>query len=371
MAMWFGLSGAIIVPGLIFMAMGGIKKGIEFTGGTEIRVDFASQQTNATVQAALKAGGFTDVRVLLTEGGRQAFITTPHLNDAQRAAIATDLKTINGTWLSDSSVSGTISSEMTSRAVLQVIVASALIILYLAIRFSLPSFVEGLKFGVCAIIALLHDVLVLLGSFAILGYLFNWQIDSLFVTAMLTVIGFSVHDTIIIFDRMRENMLHRQRGESFDDVADRSIEQTFARSVYTSFTVILTLLAMLIFGGPVIRLFVAALLIGIVSGTYSSIFNATPLLVLWRRLTGDRTMGAAPATAGGPSLRSVPRPASVPRPRPVPAVRATTPGNGATPVAGAGTAVSDGAEAPDASTSVGSTRPSAARIQPKKRRRRM
>src|SRR5262249_53306004 len=157
---------------------------------------------------------------------------------------------------------------------------------------------EGLKFGTCAVVALLHDVLVLLGAFAIMGYIANWHIDSLFVTAMLTVIGFSVHDTIVIFDRLRENLHHKARGETFAEVTDRSIEQTFARSVNTSGTVIITLLALLILGGPVIKLFVAALLIGVISGTYSSIFNASPLLVLWKRATGEKL---ATAAAGGPS----------------------------------------------------------------------
>src|SRR2546426_939403 len=139
-------------------------------------------------------------------------------------------------------VSGIISNELIKNAILSVVYASGLIILYLALRFSIPNFLEGLKFGTSAVIALLHDVLVLLGAFAILGYFLNWEIDSLFVTAMLTVIGFSVHDTIIIFDRIRENLHHKARGETFAAVTDRSIEQTFARSVNTSGTVVLTLL---------------------------------------------------------------------------------------------------------------------------------
>src|SRR5262249_11373449 len=143
-------------------------------------------------------------------------------------------------------VSGTISGELIRNAIVSVIYASVLIILYLAFRFSIPNFIEGLKFCTCAVIALLHDVGVLWGAFAILGFLLNWQIDSLFVTAMLTVIGFSVHDTIIIFDRIRENLHHKQRGETFAEVTDRSIEQTFARSVRTSGTVVVTLFWLLV-----------------------------------------------------------------------------------------------------------------------------
>lgn len=130
-----------------------------------------------------------------------------------------------------------------------------------------------------AIIALLHDALFVLGVFSILGHFFGVEIDALFVTAILTVIGFSVHDTIVVFDRIRENL--RRRKGSFEEVVNASIIETLARSINTSLTVILTLLALFLFGGQSIRLFVLALLIGIASGTYSSIFNASPLLVTW------------------------------------------------------------------------------------------
>jgi len=131
---------------------------------------------------------------------------------------------------------------------------------------------------------MLHDVAVLIGVFCGLGYLLNWKIDSMFVTAALTVIGFSVHDTIIIFDRIRENLHHKGSKVGLADIVTTSINETFARSLFTSGTVVITLLSLLIFGGPVIRPLNAALLIGILSGTFSSIFNAAPLVVDWRRL---------------------------------------------------------------------------------------
>jgi preprotein translocase subunit SecF len=145
------------------------------------------------------------------------------------------------------------------------------------------------KFGVTALVALVHDVIVVVGIFAILGTLFRIEIDALFVTAMLTVIGFSVHDTIVVFDRIRENRA-RHAGEPFAEIVNHSILQTFARSIMTSFTVVLTLLALFLFGGSAIRNFVLALLIGIVSGTYSSIFNAAPLLTVWHEWE-DRRLG--------------------------------------------------------------------------------
>jgi SecD/SecF fusion protein len=303
MGLWFGLSGLVIVPVLIFwLGLSGIKYGIEFTGGTEISAQFTQAPSASQIAATLTSLGQPEARVLLAEGQR-AYITTRQLSPAEvtrvEAALQRDIApfaretVVNPQTqqaethdvVSESHVSATVSQELTRHALLSVVYASALIILYLACRFALPNFVEGLKFGTCAVMALLHDVLVVWGVFAIVGYVWNWQIDSLFVTALLTVIGFSVHDTIIIFDRMRENLRHQARGESFAQVTDRSIAQTFTRSIRTSGTVVLTLLALLLLGGPVIRLFVTALLIGIISGTYSSIFNASPLLVLWKQWT--------------------------------------------------------------------------------------
>jgi preprotein translocase subunit SecF len=151
---------------------------------------------------------------------------------------------------------------------------------------------------VCAIIALLHDVLVVLGMFAILGLVLGVEIDALFVTAMLTVIGFSVHDTIVVFDRVRENIA-RRRFERFEDVVNYSVVQTLARSINTSITVLLTLFALYLFGGVSIRNFVLALLIGIISGTYSSIFNASMLLVIWENREWGRLFGRTPTPTPG------------------------------------------------------------------------
>jgi SecD/SecF fusion protein len=370
MNLWFAISGLIILPGVIFwLGLHGIKKSIEFEGGTEISVQFTKPPTATVIEKALADVGQKEASVIIAENNR-AFITTRTLDDAQRQRVLTALQsnvapfaketvtnnlkqTETRDVMSYSNVNGTISKELTTNAILAVLYASVLIILYLALRFSIPNFMEGLKFGICAVVALLHDVGVLWGAFAILGYFLHWQIDSLFVTAMLTVIGFSVHDTIIIFDRIRENLHHKQRGESFADVADRSIEQTFARSVRTSGTVVLTLLALLFLGGPVVKTFVAALLIGIVSGTYSSIFNATPLLVLWKRLSGEDKM--MPATPSGPVGRAPQRPIPANRPP-----RPTQP----TPVAA-------GRSSDDAESDEETTDPRTGRIVPKKRKRRM
>jgi preprotein translocase subunit SecF len=158
---------------------------------------------------------------------------------------------------------------------------SFLILLYIAISFrKVPKPTTSWRFAVATIVALLHDVLLLVGIFSLLGHFLNVEVDSLFITAVLTVIGFSVHDTIVVFDRIKEN-LQKVGGSSFAQVVNDSILQTFVRSLNTSLTAILVLLALLLFGGESIRWFVVALLIGIISGTYSSIFNAAPMLVLW------------------------------------------------------------------------------------------
>ena len=179
-----------------------------------------------------------------------------------------------------SAVGAVVSSDLITQAMVLILVGSVGILLWITYRF------RDFKMGVTALVALLHDVLVVVGAFAIMGTFFHVQIDSLFVTAMLTVIGFSVHDTIVVFDRIRENRA-RHAGEPFDRIVNHSILQTLGRSIATSFTVVITLTALLLFAGEAIGTFVLALLIGIISGTYSSIFNASPLLVVWH-LREDR-----------------------------------------------------------------------------------
>jgi preprotein translocase subunit SecF len=177
-------------------------------------------------------------------------------------------------------VGPTVSSTIATSAVISLVLVSLAIVFYIAFAFrNAPPPVSPWSFGIMAIVALLHDALFVLGVFSILGHFFGVEIDALFVTAILTVIGFSVHDTIVVFDRIREN-LRRDKG-SFENVVNNSILETIARSINTSLTVILTLLALFLFGGQSIRMFVLALLIGVASGTYSSIFNASPLLVTW------------------------------------------------------------------------------------------
>jgi preprotein translocase SecF subunit len=190
-----------------------------------------------------------------------------------------------------------VSSDLIQQALILIVVGSLGILAWITFRF------HDVKFGVTALVALVHDVIVVVGTFAVLGTFFHVEIDALFVTAMLTVIGFSVHDTIVVFDRIRENRA-RHAGEPFAEVVNHSILQTFARSIMTSFTVVLTLLSLLLFGGAAIHNFVLALLLGIISGTYSSIFNASPLLVVWQEWD-DRRRGRAISTRAPRARRAV------------------------------------------------------------------
>ena len=165
-----------------------------------------------------------------------------------------------------------------------------MILAYIAFRYQFD-------FAVCAIAAMIHDVLVMAGVFAVMSLTMGAEADGLFITALLTVMGFSVHDTIVIFDRFRENLRYAQKGDHFSDIADRSINQTFLRSLYTSTTVFLSLIPLVLFGGSSVFFFTLSMVIGIVSGTYSSIFNAAPLLVIWRDGLGSKATPSAPAAA--------------------------------------------------------------------------
>ena len=232
------------------------------------------------------------------------------LNDAYTVVRESAPRT---TFDSVSTVEPTISKELATNAIIAVIFASLAIVVYLSMRFAIGGIMAGLKYGTCAVIALVHDSAFILGLFAILGRFAGWEIDSLFVTAVLTVIGFSVHDTIVVYDRIRENLRHRLRGESFEQLCNRSILQTFSRSINTTLTVVLTLACLIVFGGPLLRHFYVALLAGIIIGTYSSIFCATPLVIVWEKLAARTTQPKRKAFEGKPMVaRSTRSPVETP-----------------------------------------------------------
>lgn len=298
MWLWFGLSALVLIPGMFYWGTAGLNKGVDFTGGSLMQVKFQQAVEPTAIEDVLNKHGLTNSMVQKsTDDPTIAFIRTKQASSETFAEVKNDLKTqLSGDVQQESQVGATISKELTANAVKAVLLAALAIVLYLSVRFAIGGLAQGFRFGVCAILATLHDVGVIIGIFAILGHFLHWEIDSLFVTALLTVIGFSTHDTIVIFDRIRENMKHRARGENFDGLVNRSILQSFARSINTSFTVVLTLVALRLFGSHSINMqqFVVALLVGVISGTYSSIFNASQLLVLWQRLAGGREMAGIP-----------------------------------------------------------------------------
>jgi preprotein translocase subunit SecF len=284
--LFFLISALIIIPGLISLIIPpGLQLGVDFTGGTLWQIQFQKPVSINEVSAILTAHGFPDSEVQ-PSGNNQILLHTKEIQPDQpvKAQIASDLQAHFGpmTELSFQSVGPSVGAEIWQRSIVAVALASLGILLY--IWFAFRHVPHPYAYGVCAIIALLHDAFVVLGVFSILGRLIHVEVDSLFVTALLTVIGFSVHDTIVVFDRIRENNI-RHAGEPFPAIVNHSLLQTMGRSLTTSLTVLFTLSALALFGGSSTRMFAIALLVGIVSGTYSSIFNASMLLVVWE--TGE------------------------------------------------------------------------------------
>lgn len=277
---FFLLSLAIIVPGIISMLFFGFRLGIDFQGGDQYNLAFTQSVQAADVQREMNI--FNVEATVQQAGPKNVLITTRPLSTTEQTRIQIDLSEKFPVDLSSSShstVGPTIARELVIGAGGLIAIASILIVAYLSFRFNY-------KFAIAAILALLHDVFVLTGVYSILGKVFNLaigEINTLFVTAALTVIGFSVHDTIVIFDRIRENLRQASRL-TFEQNVNLSIIQSVARSLNTSMTVVFVLVALFLISPQNIKGFTLALLIGIISGTYSSIFNASPLLVVWRRL---------------------------------------------------------------------------------------
>ncbi len=273
--LYFGISLLVLIPGIFSLIKYGLRLSIDFTGGTLLEV-----QTTAKNFSEIAKTQNLELSSVQPSEDSTYLLRFKHLdadqNEKFKSALGKDV--VEKRY---ESVGPVVGAEMARKALMAVVLASLAIILFIAWSFRhVPRPYSSWKFGVSAVMALLHDTLVVLGLFSLFGHFYQVEIDALFVTALLTVVGFSVHDTIVVFDRVREN-LPKMYNKPFSEVVDFSLTETLVRSINTSLTVILTLTALLLFGGETIRWFVVALLIGIVSGTYSSIFNAAPLLVLW------------------------------------------------------------------------------------------
>jgi len=298
---WFGISLAILIPGLVGIFMccmkyhAPLKPGIDFTGGSILQYQFEQPANLEPVREVLNENGFAGSQVQVAQiAGEQVVIMRTRAieseTDKQKLDSAFRNKLGPFKMLSVDKVSATIGPELLASGIFSLLITFGMMVAYITYRFKLD-------YAICAIIALLHDAVALCGIFALLGLIAGTEVDSLFISAVLTVIGFSVHDTIVVFDRIRENSKYvgSKKASSdgtgtqrltFADIANQSVNQTLARSLYTSLTVLITLTALFFLGGVTTKDFVLAMLVGIVSGTYSSIFNASCLLVYWRDLKG-------------------------------------------------------------------------------------
>ena len=282
---WFAISAALLIPCILALAIHGLNFGIDFTGGSAWEIQYTDSVDTEDIVSVLAANGLPNSRVQQVGGDSEHryLIRTAEIREGSAEkqkltdALAT-LGTLNPSGESLNTVGASVGNSIRNRSVLAVAAASVGILLYIAFAFRNTQ--RPFLYGIAAIVAMLHDALIVLGIFAILGWLFDVEVDALFITALLTIIGFSVHDTIVVFDRIRENLVNRA-ASSFEDIVNYSIAQTLVRSVNTSLTVVITLLALYLFGGSSTKNFVLALLIGVIAGTYSSIFNASQILVAW------------------------------------------------------------------------------------------
>jgi len=280
---WFTVSGLILLFGVISLLTYGLKLGIDFKGGTLTELKFDQSFDIAKVKEVIDRQKITNYQLQTTESNG-LIIKTESIEKDKHDQLLISLQKDVGNFqeIKFDSIGPTVGKELQKNALYQLLIVSLGIVAYIAYAFrKVPKPVTSWRFGWSAVIALLHDLLFVLGIFSILGHYKGVEIDSLFVTAMLTVLGFSVHDTIVVFDRIREN-LKIYAGQSMEYIINHSIAQTIVRSLNTSLTVLFVLLTLLLFGGETIRYFVFALFIGVIVGTYSSIFIASPVLMLWQ-----------------------------------------------------------------------------------------
>jgi len=304
---WYlALSATLIGLGIAAMIFSTIRLGtplklsIDFTSGALMELHFPQSVVPGDVRQVFVDQGFGDTSVQTATDGRTVLIRSKPLEPEQKTALTAALREKFGPAeeLRYESVGPTVGREATRAATVATMVAALAILIFILIAFrKVPN---AFRYGVCAVVAMIHDLLVVAGFFAIMGMLVGWEVDSLFLTALLTVIGFSVQDTIVVFDRIREN-IPKRRGEPYEVVVNRSLLETLHRSLVTQLNAIFVLTAVLLFGGATIKQFVTVLLVGMLTGTYSSIFNAVPLLVVWengeigqffRRLFGRRPAAA-------------------------------------------------------------------------------
>lgn len=305
---WLAASTIMTIIGLVSFITFGLKLGIDFTGGSLMELEFAVPvPANQQINEALASIGINNAIIQplgdkgitiraqdIDEATHQKILETlkqkfqPQLQatDQDGNAIAMEAKVLEERRFD--SIGPSIGQELKNKTIWGIIIVSIAIIAYIAWAFrKISKPVASWKFGTIAVVSLMHDIIITAGIFAVLGKFYGIEVNAPFIAALLTIFGYSNNDTIVVFDRIRENLI-RHMGEDFETIVEKSINEVIVRSINTSFTVLLALFALLIFGGSTIRDFVLALIVGVIIGTYSSIFLASPLLVVWEKIKPNR-----------------------------------------------------------------------------------
>lgn len=276
---YFFVSAIVLVPGLISLVLFGLKPAIDFTGGSLLELRIEKEFDVKKLEELISEKGF-EILSVQSSGENQILIRLQPIGKEQVEEIKLVIEEKTGQTSEEvrfETVGPTLGRELIKKTIWAIVLAAGFILAYVAWRF------RDVKFGVCAILAMFHDTFILLGSFSLLGHFFGVEVDTLFVTAVLTILSFSVHDTIVVYDRIRESQKLLPRT-SFENLINKAVTETLSRSVNNSMTIIFMLIALLLLGGVTTKWFVAALLIGTIAGTYSSTFTAAPLLVIWDKL---------------------------------------------------------------------------------------
>jgi preprotein translocase subunit SecF len=275
---YFLISAAIIGAGVFGLFKWGLKLGVDFTGGAILEYKFVQDVSTEEATRKIESEGIAVTSIQQT-GDRTYLVRTPPIETDKKDAIKKSLESLSNTQVDElrfENVGPSIGPELVRKTIYAMVIAAGSILLWVAIQF------KSIKFGASAVAAMFHDSLVLIGSFALLGHFFQAEIDFLFVTALLTILSFSVHDTIVVYDRIRESQ--KRVGGTLYELANKATTETMVRSLNNSFTILFMLIALILLGGTTIKWFAVALLIGTISGTYSSPFVAVPILVTWDKL---------------------------------------------------------------------------------------
>ncbi len=280
--LFFAISLLFLIPGIFSLIKFGLKPSIDFSGGSLLELSVPEEINSSKIEEVVKEKGFTLSSI--QSSGEDSFLLK--LEPIKREDVSLIISSFEEGQVSElrfETVGPTLGKELIKKTIWAIILAAGFIMAYVAWQF------KNAKFGICAILAMFHDTFILLGSFSLLGHFFGVEVDTLFVTAVLTILSFSVHDTVVVYDRIRESQKFASKDD-FEQIANNAVTETLPRSLNNSLTIIFMLVALLLLGGQSIKFFTAALLIGTISGTYSSTFTAVPFLVVWTKIEEKRKL---------------------------------------------------------------------------------